>query len=90
MLGLGRKPVCEYVGSACKARTTNGSGTLDPPVPPTSFPFLLGYGIDKDSAECRTGNTIEIKPHHLHPAGCKKEVVCGLVLLNGDLTSSGE
>lgn len=61
-----------------------------PPVPPTSFPFLLGYGIDKDSAECRTGNTIEIKPHHLHPAGCKKEVVCGLVLLNGDLTSSGE
>lgn len=61
-----------------------------PPSPPISFPFLLGYGIDKDSAECRAGNTVEIKPHHLHPAGCKKEVVCGLVLLNGDLTSSGE
>lgn len=60
------------------------------PQSPTSFPFLLGYGIDKDSAECRAENTIEIKPHHLHPVGCKKEVICGLVLLNGDLTSSGE
>lgn len=62
----------------------------EPPSLPISFPFLPGYGIDKDSAECRAGNTVEIKPHHLHPAGCKKEVVCGLVLLNGDLTSSGE
>lgn len=32
------------VGSACKARTTNGSGTLDPPVPPHLSLFSRAMG----------------------------------------------
>lgn len=55
--------------------------TSNPPNPSaTSFPFLLGYGVDKDSAECRAGGTIGIEPHHLHPASCEKVGICGLVL----------
>lgn len=82
--------MCQYCGFCLQGKDHQWKWNPGPPSPPASFPFLPGYGTDKDSAECRAGNTVEIKPHHLHPAGCKKEVICGLVLLNGDLTSSGE
>lgn len=66
---------------------------VKPWTPPDTHVFPFSPGLwDRQglSAECRAGNTLGIKPNHLHPAGCKKEVICGLVLLNGDLTPSGE
>lgn len=86
----GEEAVCECVDSTCKARTTNGSESLDPLSQYHTVPFPPGLWDGQGLCRRRLGSIIGIKLLHPSPADCKEEKWCELALLNKGLTSKVE